>query len=64
MKSYNVLLTDEAKEDLVLSEEFYESISPGLGVYFRDSIIADLDALHFFGKIHEKHFGFYRMITK
>ncbi len=35
MKSYNIFLTDEAKEDLVLSEKFYESISLGLGVYFR-----------------------------
>jgi len=64
MNSYNVFLTDEAQEDLIMSEKFYESISPGLGVYFRDSIIADLDALRFFGKIHEKHFDFYRMITK
>ena len=64
MKSYALSLTDLSQEDIYASQDFYEAQSPNLGVYFYDSIIADLDALKFYAGIHQKHFGLYRMITK
>jgi len=64
MKSYALFLTELAQKDIYDSEKFYEDQSPNLGVYFYDSIIVDLDALKFYAGIHQKYFGFYRMITK
>ncbi|HIP13343.1 MAG TPA: type II toxin-antitoxin system RelE/ParE family toxin [Arcobacter sp.] len=64
MKSYSLSLTDLSQEDIYTSQDFYETQSPNLGIYFYDSIIVDLDALKFYAGIHQKYFGFYRMITK
>ena len=64
MNNFSLYLTDLARDDIFLSQKFYENQSPNLGNYFYDSIIADLDALEFYGGIHQKHFGFYRMLTK
>jgi plasmid stabilization system protein ParE len=64
MKSYALFLTELAQKDIYDSEKFYEDQSPNLGVYFYDSLISDLDALKFYAGIHQKYFGFHRMITK
>ena len=64
MKNYALSLTDLSQEDIYSSQKFYEDQSPNLGIYFYDSIIVDLDALRFYAGIHQKYFGFYRMITK
>jgi hypothetical protein len=64
MKSYALSLTELSQQDIYTSQEFYETQSPYLGVYFYDSIVCDLDALKFYAGIHQKYFGFYRMITK
>ena len=64
MITYELSLTNLAQEDIEKSREFYNDISPNLGNYFHDSIISDLDALTFYAGIHQKVFGFYRMLTK
>ena len=64
MKSYALSLTDLAKKDIYDSQDFYEEQSQNLGIYFYDSVISDLDALKFYAGIHQKYFGFYRMLTK
>ena len=64
MKNYALSLTDLSQEDIYSSQKFYEEQSQNLGIYFYDSIIVDLDALKFYAGIHQKYFGFYRMITK
>ncbi len=65
MKTYTSLyVTDLAKEDLRDAMSFYENQTVNLGIYFRDSIISDLEALLFYAGIHEKHFSHYRMLAK
>ncbi len=64
MSTYSLFLTELAREDLNDAEFFYEKQDEKLGIYFRDSIISDLDALLFFAGVHEKHFGYYRMLAK
>ena len=64
MTQYELYVTPLAKNDILESENFYEEQSPGLGAYFVDSIISDLDALTFYGGVHPVHFGYYRMVTK
>jgi plasmid stabilization system protein ParE len=63
MKRYSVYLTRSAQKDIDISRNFYESQSPGLGEYFYDSIIADLDSLKFMAGIHPIHFGFHRKLA-
>ena len=65
MKNFTTLLvTDLARDDLQESVIFYEKQAPKLGVYFKDSIISDLEGLLFYAGIHEIHFGCYRMLAK
>ena len=64
MKTYTVLTSKFADEDLRKSEDFYELQAENLGVYFFDTLIADIESLSFYGGIHVKHFGFYRMLAK
>ena len=47
MKHRDVRLTDEALVDIDSATQFYEEVVVGLGQYFFDSIIADLEALEF-----------------
>ena len=35
----------EARDDLIAGFRFYEHQAPGLGSYFRESILTDVDAL-------------------
>ena len=54
-----------AQEDLVSGYRFYESQAPGLGSYFLDSLIADIDSLQFFAGIHTSVTGgYYRMLAR
>lgn len=64
MKKHSIVLTELVKEDLDIAERFYEMQSLDLGIYFRDSIITDLDALTFYGGIHSHIFEYYRMLAK
>ena len=57
-------LLDEAEADLLAGFELYEQREPGLGQYFLDSLIADIDSLVFYAGIHSQHFGFYRLLAK
>ena len=43
---------------------FYDLQEKGVGDYFFDSLISDLECLRFYSAIHRKKFGFYRMFAK
>lgn len=53
-----------AIEDLYKSRLFYERQGEGLGEYFFESLFSDIDSLALFAGIHEKHFGYYRLLAK
>ena len=53
-----------AWEDLADGFRFYEKQAPGLGDYFRESMIADIEELQSRGGIHRRVFGHYRMLAK
>ena len=48
----------------VVRAQFYESCATGVGDYFLDSILSDLDSLVLFAGVHPIHFGFHRMLSK
>ena len=61
MKIRNIHALAEVQYDLDDGEAFYEMQSPGLGQYFRDSLLTDLQSLWLYAGIHSKQFGFYRI---
>jgi hypothetical protein len=60
----NVVILEDAAEDLETGAQFYESCATGVGNYFLDSILSDLDSLILFVGIHPIYFGFHRMLSK
>lgn len=64
MRTYTLTVTELAHEDLQKAKFFYDEQDACLGDYFIDSILVDLDSLQFYGGIHEKHFGYYKMLAK
>ena len=59
-----VVVLDEAAEDLEAGKAFYDSREQGIGDYFIDSLLADIDSLQIFAGIHSVHFGFYRLLSR
>ena len=58
-----VVVLAEAARDLELGRDFYEMQEEGIGSYFVDSLLADIESLGLFHGIHVIHFGFYRMLA-
>ena len=64
MKTYNLIVTELAHEDLQKAKDFYDEQALYLGDYFIDSMFVDLESLCFYGGIHEQHFGYFKMLAK
>ena len=47
-----VVILEDAAEDLESGAQFYESCATGVGDYFLDSILSDLDSLILFAGVH------------
>ena len=60
----NVVILEDAGEDLESGAQFYESCATGVGDYFVDSILSDLNSLVLFAGFHPIHFQFHRMLSK
>ena len=60
----NLLVLDQAKQDLVDGYWFYEKQGPGLGDYFLDSAYAEIDSLLIHSGIHRIVAGFYRLLVR
>ena len=59
-----IKLLDEAEKDIAVGVSFYESQSDGLGKYFLDSIISDIESLHIYAGIHIIISEYYRLLSK
>jgi hypothetical protein len=59
-----VVVLDDAADDLERGKDFYESREIGVGHYFLDSLISDISSLRLYAGIHESCFGFLRMLSK
>ncbi len=64
MKIRDVVVLDEVTHDLTDGKLFYDESEIGIGIYFQDSIIADIESLFIYAGVHSKIFGFYRMSAK
>lgn len=64
IKIKDVLVQKEAINDLEEGRLFYEHREPGVGDYFWDCLLSDIESLVIYAGVHCKHFGFYRMLSK
>jgi hypothetical protein len=54
----------EARDDLLAGFRFYERQARGLGSYFRECILEDIDSLAVHGGVHGNVFGYHRSLSK
>jgi plasmid stabilization system protein ParE len=53
-----------AFDDLAKGQLFYEERGDGIGDYFLDSLISDIDSLTLYAGIHAKVFGYHRLLSR
>src|SRR5437762_1482685 len=59
-----VFTLEDAVEDIERASLFYEDRQKGVGDYFVESILGDLEFLSQCAGVHRRHFGFHRMLSK
>lgn len=64
MKAKELLVLRQVAIDLQQGKQFYDGNQKGIGDYFFDSLVADIESLRLYAGIHSKHFGLYRMLAK
>lgn len=60
----NIRLLDEAERDLEAGSDFHENRDSGLGAYFVDCLLSDIESLKLFAGVHARRFGLHRMVSK
>jgi hypothetical protein len=64
MKIKDVVILKDVSDDLNNGIDFYDQMEAGVGDYFWDNLIADIESLIIYAGIHNKKYGFYRMFSK
>ncbi len=59
-----IVVLEEAAEDIERGRKFYDQQEMGIGAYFEDTILSDIESLGLFHGIHSIHFGFHRMLSE
>jgi plasmid stabilization system protein ParE len=59
-----IQLSSDALADLEEGFDFYQQQAPGLGSYFIASLTADIEALNYFGGVHQIAHGYYRALSR
>lgn len=59
-----VRILPSAMEDLSGGFKFYENQMKGLGSYFLETLFSDIDSLKLYAGIHQKVFGYHRLLSK
>lgn len=59
-----IRILGSALEDLHAGRQFYENQVEGVGEYFFDALFADIDSLALYAGIHQKIFGYHRLLAK
>lgn len=60
----NIRILDEAQHDLREGVRFYERQRSGLGVYYLDTLLSDIESLILSAGIHITINGFFRLLIK
>jgi len=60
----NIKILSYAEKDIAIAISFYEAQSKGLGKYFLDSILSDIESLHIYAGIHIIISNYFRLLAK
>ena len=64
MNSFSVRITEFALGDLEEGSHFYDRQEMGLGDYFYDTLIAEIESLQWLGGIHSHQKTLYKALSK
>ncbi len=64
MKIKDVVSLKEVAIDLNNGKAFYDQSEAGVGDYFWDSLIADIESLRIYAGIHNRKYGLHRMLAR
>ncbi len=64
MNIKHIQILSEAEADLEDGRFFYKSQEQGIGAYFGDSLLSDIESLIIYAGVHSKVYGYYRMPSK
>jgi len=64
MNIQNIVALEQVAHDLNVGEDFYKRQNMGLGKYFRDTILSDIESWWLYEAIHQKVYGLYRLLSK
>lgn len=59
----NLNILPSAFADLAQGRDFYDDRNVGLGEYFLDTLFAEIESLRIYAGIHNKQFGYYRLLA-
>jgi plasmid stabilization system protein ParE len=59
-----ITILPSAQHDLAKGFTFYKRQGEDLGHYFTESLFSDIDSLKLYGGIHQKVFGYHRLLSK
>ncbi|MBL4775710.1 MAG: hypothetical protein JKY87_06615 [Mariprofundus sp.] len=58
-----IVLLADAAIDLDQGRKFYDKLQVGVGDYFYDSLISDIESLYLYAGIHPCHDGYHYMLS-
>jgi hypothetical protein len=64
MSIRNIQILSDAEDDLEDGRFFYEGQEQGVGEYFWDSLLSDIESLIIYAGVHSKVYDYYRMPSK
>lgn len=64
MGTSDLIVIKQVKEDLNAGRVFYDSNGKGIGSYFYDTLVSDIESLWLYSGIHPVIFGLHRMLSK
>ena len=57
----NIRILSQARDDLRCGKIFYDNIEKGIGDYFYDSLISDIESLTIYAGVHVSQFDYFKM---
>lgn len=60
----DIVVLDDAADDMVDGRGFYELQEKRLGQYFWDCILSDIESLIIYAGAHQRYFGLYRLLSR
>mgnify|MGYP001546230445 CR=1 FL=1 len=64
MDTNNIITLKEVAQDLQDGKDFYDQNQNGVGDYFWDSLVGDIESLTIYAGIHPKRFDLFQMFAK